>query len=67
MSRQVHFVICVDVDDEKMWIDDDTYTARFDGAEQVWNTETQEWEKDPEQSVYNKALQILNTKKLEED
>lgn len=67
MGKQVHFVICVDTDEEKMWIDDETYTSRFDGAEQVWNTETNEWEEDTEMAVYNKALKLLNERSLERD
>ena len=61
MSNIVYFVVAVDVDDKSISIDDDTFTARFDRREQVWNTETQEWEADfDDLTYYNSALEILN-------
>jgi hypothetical protein len=69
MSRQIHFVIAVDIDEQKVYIDDGTYTARFQDYEQVWDTEKQEWREyeGEENEEYHLALDILNTKKLEED
>lgn len=67
MSRQVHFVVAVDVDEEKLYIDDETYTARFSDNEVVWNTETNEWQEDINNTYYEKALRIFNTKRAEDD
>jgi hypothetical protein len=64
MSKQVYFVIAVDLDEGVPFIDDETFTARFDKSEQVWNTETNEWEEDDNQELYAQALEILNTKSL---
>lgn len=62
MSREVHFVVAVDVDTGTISIDDDTYTTRFSGNEGYWDSEAGEWFPDPEQIHYNKALKILNHK-----
>jgi hypothetical protein len=43
MSRLVHFVIAVDLDDKSVSVDDGTFTARFSPREQVWDTELNEW------------------------
>ena len=68
MSRQVMFVIAVDLDTKEVFIDDDSLVARFGHHEQVWNTDTEEWEADDEDSTaYTEALEILNTKKLASD
>lgn len=68
MSRQVMFVISVDLDTKEVFIDDDSLVARFGSHEQVWNTDTEEWEADDENSTaYAEALEILNTKKLNSD
>lgn len=69
MSRQIYFVIGVDLDNKTVFIDDSTFTARFQSYEQVWDTELQEWREyegyDGEE--YHLALELLNTKKLEDD
>lgn len=64
MSKQVSFVITVDLDNKEPFIDDDTFTARFSKKEQVWDTDTQEWVEDPELELYYQALEILNNTPL---
>lgn len=66
MARQVYFVIAVDLDDKTIRIDDDTFMARFGKEEQVWDDLTSVWRED-EGSEYLEALELLNTKKLEDD
>jgi hypothetical protein len=62
MSKQVYFVVAVDLDSKEVFIDDDTLVARFASNEQVWNTQTNEWESDDENATaYSEALVILNT------
>lgn len=67
MSKQVYFVIAVDLDEGVPFIDDETFTARFGKSEQVWDTEKSEWIPDPELELYNQALEILNSKPLAKD
>lgn len=67
MSKQVYFVVAVDLDEGVSFIDDDTFTARFSKSEQVWDTELSAWVEDPELDLYNQALEILNTKPLASD
>jgi hypothetical protein len=68
MGRQVMFVIAVDIDTKEVFIDDDSLVARFASNEQIWNTETSEWESDDENSTaYSQALELLNTQKLASD
>lgn len=67
MSKQVYFVIAVDLDEKAPFIDDDTFTARFSKNEQVWDTELNEWVEDEDQELYSQALEILNTKPLARD
>lgn len=68
MGRQVMFVIAVDIDTKEVFIDDDSLVARFASNEQIWNTETSEWESDDEESTaYSQALELLNTQKLASD
>jgi len=69
MTRQVYFVLAVDLDEQKVYIDDGTFTARFQSYEQVWDTDLQEWRnyEGEENEEYQLALQILNTKPLEND
>ncbi len=67
MSKQVYFVIAVDLDEKAPFIDDDTFTARFSKTEQVWDTDKNEWVEDPELELYNQALEILNTTPLAKD
>ncbi len=67
MSRQVYFVVGVDLDSKEPFIDDDTFTARFSKSEQVWDTELNEWVSDPELELYAEALEILNKKRPRDD
>jgi hypothetical protein len=60
MSKQVYFVIGVDLDDNEVFIDDEAFKARFDKYEQVWDTEKSEWTEDEDLELYSKALEILN-------
>lgn len=43
MSKQVHFVVCVDLDTKEWWVDDETFTARFREGEGTYDTRTNEW------------------------
>jgi hypothetical protein len=62
MSKQVVFVVTVDLDTKQVFIDDDLLVARFASHEQVWDTATQKWEADDEEAtLYQEALNILNT------
>jgi hypothetical protein len=68
MAKQVHFVVTVDLEEGVPFIDDDTYSARFGKEEQVWNTETSEWEEfDEEMDLYYQALEILNNVPLSKE
>jgi len=67
VSKQVYFVIGVDVDDKEVFIDDEAFIARFDKHQQVWDTEKSEWSKDEGLELYSKALEILNTTPLNSD
>jgi hypothetical protein len=62
MSRQVHFVIAVDVDDNTVSIDDDTYAAKFDYSQGYWDTDKEQWFEDEDRTLYDLALGILNNK-----
>ena len=42
MGREVHFVIAVDVDTKRAYIDDETYTSKFDSSQGYFDTETDE-------------------------
>lgn len=59
MSKQVYFVVVADLDSKSWWIDDDTFTARFQRNEGTWNPDTQEWEATTDDDHWE-ALQILN-------
>lgn len=67
MSKQVYFVVSVDVDTKRVFIDDDTFVARFGLDEQVWDNELNEWIEDPEMDLYNQALKILNSTPIAKD
>lgn len=43
MSKQVHFVVTVDLDTKEWWVDDDGFSSRFRDGEGTWDTEKQEW------------------------
>jgi hypothetical protein len=66
MTRLVHFVIAVDLDDKSVSIDDGTYTARFSPREQVWDTDLNEWveyvvvDDETGESEYDLAVEILD-------
>lgn len=60
MSREVHFVIAVDVDTGRLFIDDATYEAKFDEDEGYWDTDKLLWQVDKDRLLYDKALEILN-------
>lgn len=65
MARVVYFVVGVDLDTKEPFIDDDVLVARFASDEQIYNTDTEEWEGDDDDSTaYYEALEILNTKPL---
>lgn len=61
MSRVVYFVVGVDLDAKKPFIDDDVFTARFDKDERLWDDESMEWREEDFDSEYLPALEILNT------
>jgi len=61
MSREVHFVVTVDLDSGVPFIDDETFTARFGKDERVWDSETNEWREEDYETEYLPALEILNT------
>jgi hypothetical protein len=67
MAKQVYFVIGVDLETKEPFIDDGTFTARFSRHEQVWDTETQQWEEDDQAFLYEEAVEILNTKPLRKE
>lgn len=66
MAREIHFVIAVDIDNGTLSIDDGTYEARFSSNEQVWDTDKTEW-RELQGKEYELALELLNTKRLEND
>jgi hypothetical protein len=61
MSKQVYFVVGVDLDQKEVFIEDEAITARFSKIEQVWDTTTEQWIDDPDLDLYNEALEILNS------
>lgn len=62
MSKQVMFVVAVDIDTAEIMIDDVLFTARFSSNEAAWDTESEEWLADPNDELYVAALDILNAK-----
>jgi hypothetical protein len=67
LSRQVVFVITVDIEDREAFIDDALFMAKFGKSEQAWDTDAQEWVEDPDNELYYQALEILNTVPLNKD
>ena len=67
MSKQVVFVITVDIEDREAFIDDALFMAKFGKSEQAWDTDAQEWVEDPENELYYQALEILNTVPLNKE
>lgn len=59
MSKQVHFVVCVDLATKEWWVDDESFSSRFHEDEGTWNAETQEWESTTWDDNIE-ALKILN-------
>jgi hypothetical protein len=66
MAREIKFIIAVNLDDKTCRIDDDSFMLRYSAMEQVWDTDLEEWTSYQE-GEYELALEILNTKKLEND
>ncbi len=62
MGREVHFVIAVNVDDKSIYIDDDTYAAKFDYSQGYYDTDKEEWCEDTDRTLSDLALDILNYK-----
>lgn len=58
MARQVHFVVVVDLDEKYWFVDDDTFTARFDKDEGTWDTDTLDWRATTDEEN-SEALEIL--------
>jgi hypothetical protein len=58
MGKQVHFVVVVDLDEKAWWVDDDTFTARFDKDEGTWDTDTLDWRATTDEENIE-ALEIL--------
>jgi hypothetical protein len=65
MAKIVYFVIAVDLEAKTIEIDDETFMARFDKSEQVFDEATGEWLED-EENFYDEAVAILNSKKIGE-
>jgi hypothetical protein len=64
LSKQVAFVITVDLDDKEAFIDDALFMAKFGKSEQAWDTEAPEGVEEPENELYYQALEILNNTPL---
>jgi hypothetical protein len=67
VSKQVVFVITVDIDKREAFIDDALFMAKFGKSEQAWDTDTQKWVGDPENELYYQALEILNNEPLSKE
>ena len=67
MSKQVVFVITVDIDEREVFIDDALFMAKFGKSEEAWDTDAQEWVDDPENELYYQALEILNSTPLRKE
>jgi hypothetical protein len=63
MSRQLYFVIAVDLDEKSKSIDDDVLMARF-GRAVCWDDSLEEWVVETDEE-YAEALEILNNKDKE--
>lgn len=61
MTKYVHFVISVNLENNEVQIDDDTYTAVFHNGG-LYDSETQEWRIEDYDTEYFPALEILNSK-----
>lgn len=66
MSREVKYILSVNLDEQTVRIDDDSFILRYSEREQVWDTDLEEW-RDYKEGEYELALELLNTKKLEDD
>jgi hypothetical protein len=67
MSKQVYFVIGVDIDSKEVFIDDESFKARFGKHEQAWDTDSSLWVEDEDLELYGQALEILNSTPLNKD
>lgn len=61
MSRVVYFVVGVDLEDGKPFIDDEVFMARFGKHEKLWDASAAEWREEDYDTEYLPALEILNT------
>lgn len=66
MSREIKFIVSINLDEQTARIDDDSFSLRYSEREQVWDTDLEEW-RDYREGEYELALELLNTKKLEDD
>lgn len=66
MSREIKYILSVNLDEQTVRIDDDSFSLRYSEREQVWDTDLEEW-RDYKEGEYELALELLNTKKLEDD
>jgi hypothetical protein len=62
MSRWVHFVVAVDIDNNQVMLDDDTLRAKF--QETLYDDVAEEWREEDYETEYLPALKILNKTKL---
>ena len=67
LSKQVYFVVGVDLESKEVFIDDEAFTARFSKSEQVWDAELEQWIEDSNLELYTEALEILNKKRPRDD
>ena len=68
MSKQVYFVLRVDLDEKEVVIDDGMFAVKFSDTEEVWNTDSGSWEDYGEDmDLYYKGLEILNTTPIAKD
>lgn len=63
MSKLIHFVITIDLEDGTKRIDDDTLSAMFHSGT-MWDTDKEEWGVETDEE-YQRALAILNDKEIE--
>lgn len=66
MSRLIYFVVGVDLDNEEVYIDDETFSQMFTRSQQVWDTGLNTW-REYEGEEYERALEFLNSKPLRND
>lgn len=59
MSKQVRYVVLVDLESKRVYTDDEAYTERFHEWEGTYDTKTDQW-KETNWADHIKALKILN-------